>query len=60
MCGVFEHHHESEIFTGFGADAELNQRTSRLEPAALFDQGNKPVLLAPDKKKQTKAKPTFF
>lgn len=45
----------------FVADAELDQRTSRLGPAALSDQGNKPVLLAPDKKKKhTKVKPTFF
>lgn len=49
-----EHHHEADIFTGFGADAELDQRTSRVEPAALPDQGNKPVLLAPDRKKNNR------
>lgn len=41
---------EAKIFTA-GAAGELDQRTRRAEPEAF--ERNKPVLLAPDKKKTT-------
>lgn len=54
MCGVSLNTTMNLKYLLVGADAELDQRTSRVEPAAFSGQGNKPVLLALNKKKKLK------